>query len=466
MSYAFTFDASACSGCKSCQEACKDKNGLGAGLLWRRVIEVSGGEWHRAAEAWENSVFAYNLSMACNHCVHPKCAGVCPTDAYDVRPDGIVLIDASKCMGCGYCAWACPYGAPQYDARRGIMTKCDFCYDYLEAGMPPSCVAACPLRALDYGMTEELGALYGKIVLWQLAASEHPFPLPDHSRTEPHLCIKPHAAMDNLLPKVVSNREEILPPGSLENTQGRVAMHELPLVTFSLLAQMAVGMAVGSLALSQIPRAVLLPIGILLGSGGLISFLHLGRKRNAWRSVIHLKKSWLSREVLMAGLFGTAWAYTAGSAWLLKATPHPWPMAILGLGLIYCMARVYHLRSVPGWNSWRTLASFLLSAAVLGALGLHLSSPQMRWMVVAGLGMLAEVGLLLPINQTHGIAGRLRMALLAMGLSGILLTASLPTVGKAWPAILITLAALAAEAIGRWQFYARRVPFPILADRT
>ena len=54
-------------------------------------------------------------------------------------------------MGCGYCSWACPYGAPQYDTEQGIMTKCDFCYDYLDAGLPPSCVSACPLRVLDYG---------------------------------------------------------------------------------------------------------------------------------------------------------------------------------------------------------------------------------------------------------------------------------------------------------------------------
>jgi anaerobic dimethyl sulfoxide reductase subunit B (iron-sulfur subunit) len=129
MTYAFTFDASACSGCKTCQAACKDKNGLPVGVLWRRVIEASGGEWQTVGNAWENTVFAYYLSLACNHCVHPKCAGVCPVDAYTVRPDGIVLIDTSRCIGCRYCAWACPYGAPQYDAAQGVMNKCDFCYD-------------------------------------------------------------------------------------------------------------------------------------------------------------------------------------------------------------------------------------------------------------------------------------------------------------------------------------------------
>ena len=74
---AFYFDSSACSGCKACQMACKDKHGLHVGLLWRRVYEVTGGGWARRGEAWLSSVFAYNVSLACNHCysrVEPKIA--------------------------------------------------------------------------------------------------------------------------------------------------------------------------------------------------------------------------------------------------------------------------------------------------------------------------------------------------------------------------------------------------------
>src|SRR5512136_749080 len=102
MTYVFTLDAKSCSGCKACQEACKDKNGLPEGILWRRVIEVSGGAWYANGSAWETNVFAYYLTLSCNHCTHPKCAGVCPTDAFIVRSDGIVLINTAKCMGCGY----------------------------------------------------------------------------------------------------------------------------------------------------------------------------------------------------------------------------------------------------------------------------------------------------------------------------------------------------------------------------
>src|SRR5689334_24306296 len=171
--YAFSFDARFCSGCKACQAACKDKNNLPMGVLWRRVIEVSGGTWQKKEEAWNNTVFAYNLSISCNHCVYPKCAGVCPTVAYVLREVGIVFLDTTKCMGCGYCAWACPYGAPQYDHDAGHMTKCDFCLDQIEQGLPPVCVSACPMRVLDYG---EMAVGEG-LALWDTPPKRHPYPL-------------------------------------------------------------------------------------------------------------------------------------------------------------------------------------------------------------------------------------------------------------------------------------------------
>lgn len=201
--YAFYFDSSACSGCKACQVACKDKNGLETGVLWRRVYEVSGGDWLRVGDAWESSVFAYNLSIACNHCEKPICIEVCPAGAIYKRADGIVLIETSQCLGFGYCSWACPYDAPQYNEEKGYMTKCNFCTDNIDAGLPPACVAACPLRALDYGDREELEARYGKI--------SNLYPLQDAGLTNPALVITPHkeAVRAQNGPAIVANREEV-----------------------------------------------------------------------------------------------------------------------------------------------------------------------------------------------------------------------------------------------------------------
>lgn len=71
--YAFYFDSSSCSGYKACQIACKDKHGLRVGILWRRVYEVTGGGWEQRGAAWIHDVFAYNVSLACNHCQRPIC---------------------------------------------------------------------------------------------------------------------------------------------------------------------------------------------------------------------------------------------------------------------------------------------------------------------------------------------------------------------------------------------------------
>jgi anaerobic dimethyl sulfoxide reductase subunit B (iron-sulfur subunit) len=197
---AFYFDSSACSGCKTCQMACKDKNDLALGQVWRRVYEVSGGSWKNHGSAWKQDVFAYNLSMSCNHCEDPICAKNCPTKALWKRADGIVQIDQNLCIGCKYCSWVCPYGALQFDPQKGVMGKCDLCADYIDQGKNPSCVDACPMRALDIGDYAELIEKHG--------ASDHIYPLPDNSITGPSICIKAHPSANKPNPRV-TNIEEV-----------------------------------------------------------------------------------------------------------------------------------------------------------------------------------------------------------------------------------------------------------------
>jgi len=201
--YAFYFDSTSCSGCKTCQMACKDKNNLEVGRRWRRVYEVSGGEWFQAGNTWVPKVYAYFVSMACSHCEDPICLKVCPTQAIKKRADGIVLIDETKCVGCEYCSLACPYGAPQYNKQAGKMSKCDFCSDYIDQGKSPACVDACPMRVLEFGELEELVNKYG--------LSDNIFPLPPASLTRPSTVITPHkdARLADSFPGQVANREEV-----------------------------------------------------------------------------------------------------------------------------------------------------------------------------------------------------------------------------------------------------------------
>ena len=94
--------------------------------------------------------------MSCNHCEKPACLEKCPAGAYSRRAeDGLVVHDPARCIGCRYCTWACPYGAPQYDARSGRIVKCNMCLGRTAEGEPPACVASCPMRAIEVGSFEE-----------------------------------------------------------------------------------------------------------------------------------------------------------------------------------------------------------------------------------------------------------------------------------------------------------------------
>jgi len=197
--YAFMVDMSRCTGCQTCMVACKDKHNLPLGVSWRRVVEFTGGNWHELKDGtFSQDIFAYYLSISCNHCSEPVCVEVCPTTAMHKDEWGIVSVDHEKCIGCRYCQWACPYSAPQFNPELGRMTKCDFCRDYLEQGEAPACVAACPNRALAFGELEELQN--------QSRLDEMFVIVPD---TKPSLRINPHSNANRSAQAEISNPEEV-----------------------------------------------------------------------------------------------------------------------------------------------------------------------------------------------------------------------------------------------------------------
>ena len=174
--WAMVADLRRCVGCQTCTAACKHANATPPGVQWRRVIDMEVGEYPDVQRAF--------VPVGCQHCDEPPCMEVCPSTATKKRADGIVTIDYDLCIGCAYCAVACPYQARykterpsfaygrqteqerkrQDDSRLGVATKCTFCVDRIDAGLEqglkpgvdpaatPACVNACIAEALAFTM--------------------------------------------------------------------------------------------------------------------------------------------------------------------------------------------------------------------------------------------------------------------------------------------------------------------------
>lgn len=153
MQLGFYFDVTRCTGCQACEVACKAEHHLepraearpgSTGPRWRQVLELE-----------TDGAVAY-MSLSCLHCGHPECMQACPTGAISKDPEtGIVRVATQRCIGCRYCSWACPFGAPQFGSD-GLMQKCDLCSDRLAEGLEPACVEACTTGALQWGEIGEL----------------------------------------------------------------------------------------------------------------------------------------------------------------------------------------------------------------------------------------------------------------------------------------------------------------------
>ncbi|SQI41713.1 DMSO reductase iron-sulfur subunit [Leminorella richardii] len=175
--YGFLVDMRGCYGCKTCSMACKSENVTPPGVQWRKVREFSSDD--------PNSI-AY-ISMSCNHCDDPQCLKVCPASTYTKRPDGIVVQDHEKCIGCRMCIMACPYNAPVFDPVEGKTSKCNMCAERLDEGLMPRCVESCPAGVLQFGDIDELRRRHSA----DLSRIETRYKLPDHRISGPNIVIIP-----------------------------------------------------------------------------------------------------------------------------------------------------------------------------------------------------------------------------------------------------------------------------------
>jgi len=152
-------DTTKCIGCEECVTACKKINNTGEDKPWRwqdKIDDLSASRWTTIIRKPDNQFIRHQ----CRHCLEPACASACLVGALTKTPEGAVVYDKEKCMGCRYCMMSCPFGIPRYSWSSTVpyIQKCILCYDNIKSGKisEPACITACPAQATIYGERKEL----------------------------------------------------------------------------------------------------------------------------------------------------------------------------------------------------------------------------------------------------------------------------------------------------------------------
>jgi DMSO reductase iron-sulfur subunit len=469
--YRFHFNMTKCIGCRSCEIACNEQNGNPAEIRWRRIGEIEGGTYPNTSRHY--------LSMGCNHCLDADCLKGCPVDAYTKDPvTGIVMHSADACIGCQYCVWNCPYSVPQFNEERGVVGKCDMCHGRLTEGLEPACVNACPEGAIEIEIVDMLA--------WRsdYALAESPgMPAAGHTISTTRITLPPDTAT------------------KLERVDaGRIAPEHphFSLVLMTTLMQAVTGSLIVALffhgAQPLLSAALLGITSVALN----ISVFHLGRPAYALRALKMWRRSWLSREVLLFGLFFAALsAFTAASCLNaasanLLSRMHLTSMttlglltlgiiaAVLGIAGIIASSFIYLVPARPSWNMVHTPIDFLLSAALIGTTLPGVLSTILAWIlpmsslpavfpswpvVVASLLWIANhAARLIRLNQSAIFEHRAAAALLnlpghrAALIGSFACAAAVPLAWATANFALACAAALVAVLLARYLFFVSVVP--------
>jgi len=467
-------DVNRCVGCQTCTISCKHANDTVPGVQWRRVLDVESGTFPDVERLF--------LVVGCQHCAEPPCVPVCPTGATRQRADGLVTMDYDVCIGCAYCAVACPYQARTivhderwyygkatkqeaqvaHGERLGVAQKCTFCVsrvdDGLAAGLTPgvdpaatpACSAACIAQAIHFGdfadPASNVSTLVAENPSFQMHAELGTDPQIKYLYTTPAVPGREPAAEDRDDERMSDPANPLV--GQLQTFwDWRAAMNwcfggvSSGLVVVATLA--ALGQQVNPARLPWLDAGA----AILMAIGLFFVFLKIGRKLRFWRAVSRPQTSWMTRELYVVAVFYPA--VLAALYWR-----HPLALAVAGvaaLAFLICQAMIlYKARGIPAWRGplipWMIVATGLLEGyGLLQAAGFFVSG------LTAVGGALILAGLVLvAINAALWIAYRATARARGIGplARRALADASLPLhfVGHALPALLLAIAWAAPEA--------------------
>ncbi|MCP5088687.1 MAG: 4Fe-4S dicluster domain-containing protein [Rhodobacteraceae bacterium] len=401
--YAFVADLNRCVGCQTCTSACKHANATAPGVQWRKVLDFETGEFPTVNRAF--------LPVGCMHCESPSCRDVCPSTATGKRDDGIVTIDYDKCIGCAYCAVACPYQARyrvdkpsaayggkamRHEAKRedparlGVAQKCTLCVDRIDEGLAqglvpgidmeatPACVASCISGALQMGDLDDPESNVSKL----LSERRH-FRMHEELGNGPGTYYLYDGDIDDVAPTgsvpMVADPVGLaaVSPKVQTNWDWRAAANFILGGTGTGLLAMTM---LAGLFVPVVWLAVFLALA-LVSAGLFCIWLEIGRPWRFMNVFLNPQTSWMSREAIAAvPLFGFG-----GLAWLLGSYWLGMLGAMSGLAFLYCQARI--LRAAKGIPAWRQpgIVPLILSTGL-----------------TEGAGMLAFVGFVTGLGEVSG----------------------------------------------------------------
>ncbi|MYH38831.1 MAG: hypothetical protein F4160_18750 [Rhodospirillaceae bacterium] len=419
--WGMVIDVNRCVGCQTCTIACKHWNDTLPDIQWRRVIDVEQGEYPNVQRQF--------LVTGCQHCAEPPCVPVCPTGATRQREDGLVTMDYDVCIGCAYCAVACPYQARTiaheihgyYDGeitrqeeavfdegRIGVAQKCTFCIDRVDSGLEagltpgldpdatPACSAACIASAITFGDYNDPDSNVS-----QLVRDNPAFQMHEELGTDPQIkYLYTTPAVPGREPEAADLADERLadPANPLVGTlqpfwDWRAAMNWMFggvgsgfvfaawLASFVVPAEAAADYALW-LSAAQFAGAGLMAIGLFF------VFLKIGRKLRFWRAVSRPQTSWMTRELYIVAVFGIA-------VLLGIATQHPGAQAVAALaalGFLGCQAMIlYRARGIPAWRH-RLMPWMIVTTGLLEGFALLMPA------FALSIGLLAAFRLLVPLE--------------------------------------------------------------------
>ena len=368
--YAFEVNLDACSGCKACVTACHTLNGLDDEEAWREVGTLVG--------ATSQSPWQQTVTTACHHCVDPGCLNGCPVLAYEKDPvTGIVRHLDDQCIGCQYCVLKCPYEVPKYSAKRGIVRKCDLCSQRLAVDEAPACAQACPNQAIRV-----------TVVRQQAFREQARTAAAGGQRTRnPFLPGSPNPRWTVPTTHFKTSRSEMVEAVPADLGTPRPQPLHAPLVAMLTLTQMGVGIQAAAWLAPELPtstqRFLQLVATVAILAGLAASTMHLGRPLKAWRAFLGLRRSWLSREIVVFGLLPPLLLVPLIAPLFpnlpsfVKMTDRwtAWGVVVGFIGIV-CSAMIYHDTGRHSWRGWRTFSRFLGTLLVSGlATGWSLSTP-------------------------------------------------------------------------------------------